>query len=621
MRSTTPNAATALSVTQAPNKQPTVHFSSISNFFQAKVKHLPYILAVCLALASLGAFGRSGRKTSQPTSADLAKADYIYLEALRWLGSDRRAEGFELLKRANELNPADHEIGLELAMPYLQISEGDDSMVEKGMGYLRAYRDHNPSDYYSGVQYALLSARLGHLDDALLTWGILHRTDPANDAVTSRYADALGRTALPDSVAKAIAIYDSIEAIAGSDMELTSHKLQLYYRVNDTTAIFSEMQRLRESNPNDVEYIISTADLCMMFDRKDEALKFYNQAIATDSTSGHAVYARANYYKETGDTLSYGHEVMRALSMENLELPAKMTILHEYVSNTYSDSTLHPQIRNLFEGLVVTHPAEADLHNMYGRFLAATHDYQGATEQLEVSLGLEPDNADGWDVLCRLYFQTDNYKPLEKALANAIHYFPDNADFRMMESMMYALTERREDALKSLEKTVELTDPSATDKLSDIYCSMGDNLYSLGRTDSASVYYEKSILYNPDNYNALNNAAYHIAEAGGDLDRALKMIEKAVATDENNTTWLDTYAWVLFKKKDFDKAREIMDRVIELDTEAGSLSEEVLHHAGDIYFMDGDPAGALRYWKEALEKDPDNDLLQRKVKHKTYFYE
>ena len=583
------------------------------------MKNLLLIIAAAIAL-SLSA--RPARKAAGPSEADRAKADYIYLEALRTLGNDDRAAGFELLRRAHELNPADPEIGLELALPYLQLSGGDDSLVAKGMGLLRNYRAHNPADYYSGVQYALLSARTGDLPEALRTWGLLHRLNPTNEAVMARYADALGQSGATDSVAKAIGIYDSIEAVNGPDMQLTAQKLKFYYAQNDTAAIFNEMSRLREAVPGNVENIIMTADLCMMFGKQDEALGYYNEAIATDSTNGHAVYARANYFKETGDTVSYGREVMRALRMEKLELPDKLSILHGYVSTVYNDSTLQPTLRNLFEELVVMHPGEAEIHNLYGRFLASTKDVRGAAEQFEIGLGLEPDDAEAWDLLVRLYFMDDDYPKVEKAVGNAIHYFPDNAEFHSMQAMLYALTDRREQALAAIDTAITLTAPTETIKLSELYTQKGDNFYALERPDSAFVYYEKAILYNPDNFLALNNAAYHLAESNGDLDKALEWIEKVIENTPEQTTALDTYAWVLFKRKDYAKAREIIDRVMELDAEQeGEVSEEVLHHAGDIHFMDGDPAGALKFWREALELAPDNDLLKRKVKNKSYYYE
>jgi hypothetical protein len=37
--------------------------------------------------------------------------------------------------------------------------------------------------------------------------------------------------------------------------------------------------------------------------------------------------------------------------------------------------------------------------------------------------------------------------------------------------------------------------------------------------------------------------------------------------------------------------------------------------------MTGEPEQALSFWKRALELDPDNELIQKKVKHKAYFYE
>ena len=144
-------------------------------------------------------------------------------------------------------------------------------------------------------------------------------------------------------------------------------------------------------------------------------------------------------------------------------------------------------------------------------------------------------------------------------------------------------------------------------------------MYQQNLPDSSYVYYTKAIQYDPTNTLALNNCAYHMACQGKDLDEALRLIETVMRSETDNPTSLDTYAWVLFKQKDYAKAREIIDRTIEL-TPAEDLSADVLEHAGDIYFMDGDPDRALEYWKDALRLAPDNELLQRKVKHKTYFF-
>ncbi|MDE7146632.1 MAG: tetratricopeptide repeat protein, partial [Duncaniella sp.] len=153
--------------------------------------------------------------------------------------------------------------------------------------------------------------------------------------------------------------------------------------------------------------------------------------------------------------------------------------------------------------------------------------------------------------------------------------------------------------------------------LSNIYGAIGDNFYAGEQPDSAFVYYKKAIAYNPTNYLALNNSAYYLACEGRDLDEALRMIETVMAAEPDNPTSMDTYAWVLFKRKDYAKAREVIDRTMELSEEE---SADILEHAGDIYFMDGEPDEAVEFWKKALVLAPDNELLGRKVKHKTYFF-
>ena len=146
---------------------------------------------------------------------------------------------------------------------------------------------------------------------------------------------------------------------------------------------------------------------------------------------------------------------------------------------------------------------------------------------------------------------------------------------------------------------------------------MADNLYQLGRADSAFTLYDKALVYNPDNLLAMNNCAYFMACNDIELDRALAMIEKVVAADPENPTDLDTYAWVLFKRKDYAKAREVIDKALGLDPEPGA---EILEHAGDIYFMDREPAEAVEFWKKALKLDPGNESLKLKVKNKNIYH-
>ena len=102
-----------------------------------------------------------------------------------------------------------------------------------------------------------------------------------------------------------------------------------------------------------------------------------------------------------------------------------------------------------------------------------------------------------------------------------------------------------------------------------------------------------------------------------DLDKAENMIKRVVAEKPEDGTTLDTYAWVMFKKQDYAKAKELIDGAMENEAEPSS---ELLEHAGDIYFMNQLPDEAVEFWRKALLLDSDNELLKRKVKHKTFYY-
>jgi tetratricopeptide (TPR) repeat protein len=120
---------------------------------------------------------------------------------------------------------------------------------------------------------------------------------------------------------------------------------------------------------------------------------------------------------------------------------------------------------------------------------------------------------------------------------------------------------------------------------------------------------------------ALNNYAYFLIENGGDIDKAEKMSKESISSSPDNYTFLDTYAWIMFKKGDYQNAKIYQSSAIEKAEANDDVSADLYYHYGDILFMTGEPDKALEYWEKALKLEPDNELLAKKVKYKTFFYE
>lgn len=579
--------------------------------------HTRHILLAILALAAI--FGASAKSKTLPSAAeqDSRKADYIYLEAKRHGLQQRFDSYYELMDYARQLNPDDTTIGMDLGIYYLQL---DSAGSTRGIDLMKRYVEQNPDDLYNGFSYASLAQRLGYDDLAAEAWKNLHIHFPEREPVTLKYAEMLRRTGNRDSMLMAVAVYDSL-AVAGSDpAEVAGLKTTVYYQLGDTAAIVDEARKLLQRSPQDPRYNLYVGNIYNTLLNSDSAIVYFDRAVQLDPSNGLAYYARASYYNQKNDSVAYDREVFDALRQPDLDLDVKLVLLRDYVAKLYTDSLQQPRINELFATLNDQNPHQVEISNLYCDYLMAVHDWAGAAEQASNSLDLEPSDHERWATLASLYLQTKDYDRTTDAASRGLHYFPEDATLYQLKAVGLSGAKRYDEACKTYIEAINMimeTDSTQVSELSDLYTGLGDTYYQAGDNDKAFETYEEALRYNPNNLLALNNAAYYLACEDRNLGRALMMIGQVIAAQPDQSTSLDTYAWVLFKLKQYDKAREAIDKAIANDEEP---STELYEHAGDIYFMDGDPDKAVDFWREALKLSPDNELLKRKVNHKTYFY-
>jgi predicted Zn-dependent protease len=109
---------------------------------------------------------------------------------------------------------------------------------------------------------------------------------------------------------------------------------------------------------------------------------------------------------------------------------------------------------------------------------------------------------------------------------------------------------------------------------------------------------------------AMNNYAYYLSLKGEKLDVAEKLSGKVIQANPDNSTYLDTYAWVLFKKKDFKLAKFYMESALSKNTENNAV---IVEHYGDILFFLNDKQDAMVQWKKSLGMGNDSKILKQKI--------
>ena len=111
----------------------------------------------------------------------------------------------------------------------------------------------------------------------------------------------------------------------------------------------------------------------------------------------------------------------------------------------------------------------------------------------------------------------------------------------------------------------------------------------------------------PEDAGALNDLGYLWADAGKHLERALEMIQMAVASDPKNMAYRDSLGWVLFR---LGKYREA---VAELKVAASSPDPDgvILDHLADALGKCGEKAAAIDTWKRAVAAFEKSSALQK----------
>ena len=111
-----------------------------------------------------------------------------------------------------------------------------------------------------------------------------------------------------------------------------------------------------------------------------------------------------------------------------------------------------------------------------------------------------------------------------------------------------------------------------------------------------------------ENAEMANAVGYVSAVLDLDLDRAEKLVKRALEAAPDNFAYLDSMAWVKFKQGKPDEAAEWMDKALR-HADAFAGSGVVLEHAGDIALARKLPEKAIRYYRLALEqKEFDREL-------------
>ena len=157
-------------------------------------------------------------------------------------------------------------------------------------------------------------------------------------------------------------------------------------------------------------------------------------------------------------------------------------------------------------------------------------------------------------------------------------------------------------------------------KLNDLwytYYLRGISYEQSDNWDMAELDFLQSLKIKRDSPNVLNYLAYGWIERDIRIDESFVMLTDAYEANPDSHYILDSLAWAYFKKKDYVKAAELMEEVIDMvPGEAISLD-----HLGDIYFAMNRKREAIYFWRQAKDLAKPEDEITNKIQKKLKEYD
>ena len=573
-------------------------------------RHLAIIVIAVLAVSALaGKKQTSGQKGISPT--DQRKAEYIFMQAQSEKLNDNLDAFYDLLAYAHEIDSTNTAISFYMGLCKIRMNNTTKEQCEQGLALMKEHFDAQPQDLYETTFYSDANMRLGHPEEALRALKVLNEYNPNRLELQLRLAEAYSQSG---DYTQSNATYDSIAALFGNAIQITTSKIENYMAMNDSAGALREMRALLATAPQNDSYNIAMSGLFQHYGMSDSALYYLDRAQEIAPENGMIYLTRADYCREAGDSVGFEQHIYNALTAEQLDVDTKLGVLLQYIRENMVQEDTTQRIDNLFTVLIQQHPHESKIHQLYSEYLYAKKDIKGAIEQLSYSLDVNPTDADGWRNMVILNMMDDNYAEAIKASEKAIVYNPDNLDLKRYVAGCYHQMKQYNKAIEIYQNLIKEVDSTDVVTLSEILTGIGDAYSELGDSISTQAHYQLAVDLDPTNSGALNNFAYYLAQRGKHLDYAEAMAADAIKYDPENANFIDTYAWVFFAKKDYENALIYIKKAVELDE-----NNHLLEHYGDILWFVGEKEQAVEQWTKALEEDPENELLQRKVKDKTYY--
>lgn len=532
---------------------------------------------------------------------------YFYEEAANQQALGNYDVAYELLQHCKDIDPNAAEV-------YYALSSYDKDLnsTATAIADIQKAAELSPKNSTYQEQLAMTYITTKDYANAIKAYEKLYAAFPDRTDVLEILLQLYGQE---KNYAKMISTVNRLESADGESEKTVLTKMHIYSMQGKKKEEFNTLKNFVDRYPNDLSYQIMMSNWLLQHGEKQKALGILQKVQKIDPQNVQAKLSMIDYYRaENLDSIANGME-KELLVNPHTSTDTKVSIIRNVISNNEASGGDSTKVLALFRNVLSEKQENSDLAELYVAYLSLKKMPEDSiVNGLKRVLEIAPDNKGARIELVRTVMDKADNDEIIKICKPGTEYNPDEMVFYYFLGYAYVQKDEDDKALDICRKGVaQATDSSEPALVSDMYGYIGDILQKKGRTEEAFAAYDSCLQWKEDNVGCLNNYAYYISIEGGDLSRAEQMSYKTIKAEPTNSTYLDTYAWILFQEKRYAEAQIYIEQAIANDS---TNSEVLLEHAGDIYLMLGQKDKAVEMWQKAIDAGGDAKALERKISTK-----
>lgn len=547
---------------------------------------------------------------------DSLYADFVGQEVLENYDS-----AYAILKRCYEMEPDAAELNFQMALYDRMFAAEDstttvDDIMPDLVAKLKKAYDAEPDNKKYVRMLLNASAQAG---DTLIIGPLLEKMIEL-DKTNEQYITILMR--LYDhqqEYEKELDLIKHLETVVGKSPEINVARAEVLKNCYGDKKALKYVNSLIKQSPTQGLYYLYLAQYYSEKDNFKKALPYYDKALELDPSDGDTRYSYIQCLErmgKEGDARQMKLDIVYdPKSTPDLKVQIVRDLLEEFETETNGTARMLQMFRTALE-----QPQESsDMTVLYIKYMAAQKmAADSIVNALEDVLKKEPTNEEAYLTILGYYGEKDDKEKVIDVCNRAIGNGVDKLEIYYYLGAYNYQVGNKEETLRIFEKAVANRKFANNPQMyAECYGMIGNIYYEMDSLAKAYEAYEECLKWNPDDYGTLNNYAYYLAIEDRDLEKAERMSKRTVVAEPDNGTYLDTYAWVLFKLGRYKEAADYINRTI---SHTGGVSEVEYEHAGDIYYMLKETDAAIAYWElakmraEAAGKDTTD--IDRKIRTK-----